>query len=318
VDAVAMGRWLSKGIGGMRIDTNDQVRKRRYALFVWLTIGFVVLMTFFLLWKGLRGRGIRMLLIHRMQAIRHGASVRQRGDFTNVIFLHHSTGRSLIYQSGVRERLTEAGFQFWDHDYNWEGLIRPDGTRAGYSYGIPDDNTDPDGFARLFGQRVYQLPLNALSGLMQHEVIAFKSCFPASDITSDEQLEEYKAYYLSIREVMDQHRDKIFIVVTPPPLNPAATDAETATRARAFANWLKSDEFLVGYPNVFTFDFFDLLAEGGPLAPDVNMLRVAYREGEDSHPNQLANETIGPLFADFIIEAVQTYRARLAEEGKEL
>lgn len=287
--------------------------KTMYLLLWGLLVAALVVVT----GLALRGRGLRMTLVHRVRALMDSRNITAGGGFTNAIFLHHSTGRNLIRQGEVRERLTEAGFQFWDHDYNYEGLIRPDGTRTGYSYGIPNDNTNPDGFARLFAQRVYGFPLNAFSGLMQHEVIAFKSCFPASRITSDEQLAEYKAYYLNIREVMDQHRDRIFIVVTPPPLNPAATDAETAARARAFANWLKSDEFLAGHPNVFTFDFFDLLAEGDPSAPDFDMLRAACREGEDSHPNQLANETIGPLFADFIVEAVQTYQAVLAEEGGE-
>jgi len=272
-------------------------------------------MALLLLWRGLRGQGFRMLATHRVKALLDRTPAQRQGDFTNIIFLHHSTGRNLINQGGVRERLTAAGFEFWDHDYNWEGLIRPDGTRTGYSYGIPDDNTDPDGLVRLFAQRVYPWPLNALSGLMQHEVIAFKSCFPASNISSDEQLEQYKTWYRGMREVMDRYPDHIFIAMTPPPLNPAATDAETAARARAFADWLKSDEFLAGHPNVFTFDFFDLLAEGDPSAPDFNMLRAEYRDGEDSHPNELANQTVGPFFADFIVEAVQIYRARLAGEG---
>ncbi len=231
-----------------------------------------------------------------------------RGDFTNVIFLHHSTGHNLIEQGGVREDLTEAGYDFWDHDYTWPGLRRPDGSPTGYSYNIPDDNTDPDGLAGIFAQRAYGLPLNAFSGLLQHEVIVFKSCFPVSHISSDEQLEQYKSYYLDMRHVMDGHLVRIFIVVTPPPLNPAATDAEAAARARAFADWLKSDEYLSGHPNVFTFDFFGHLAEDDPTSPDCNMLRETYREGSDSHPNQSANETIGPLFADFIMVAFQSYR----------
>ena len=289
--------------------------KGKGLLFIWLALGIIIVMALLLLWRGLRGQGFRMLATHRVKALLDRTPAQRQGDFTNIIFLHHSTGRNLINQGGVRERLTEAGFQFWDHDYNWEGLIRPDGTRTGYSYGIPDDNTDPDGLARLFAQRVYPWPLNALSGLMQHEVIAFKSCFPASNISSDEQLEQYKTWYRGMREVMDRYPDHIFIAMTPPPLNPAATDAETAARARAFADWLKSDEFLAGHPNVFTFDFFDLLAEGDPSAPDFNMLRAEYRDGEDSHPNELANQTVGPFFADFIVEAVQIYRARLAGEG---
>jgi hypothetical protein len=259
----------------------------------------------------LRGSGLRMALFHRVQAILHRGDVVRSGDFTDVIFLHHSVGRNLINQGGVRERLTEAGFRFWDHDYNWEGLTRPDGTLAGYSYGIPDDNTDPDGLARLFAQPVYDWPLNGFSGLMQHEVIIFKSCFPTSNITSDEQLRQYQEWYLGMRQVMDQHPDHLFIAVTPPPLNPAETDPETAARARAFADWLTSDDFLAGHPNLSTFDLFDLLAEDDPAVPDFNMLRAEYREGTDSHPNQFANETVGPIFADFIIQTARAYHATM-------
>jgi len=266
---------------------------------------------------GMRGRGLRVAFVHRVRALLDHRRVSRSGDFTNVIFLHHSTGRNLIRQGGVRERLTAAGFQFWDHDYNFEGLTRPDGIRAGYGYSITGDNTDPDGLARLFAQPVYPWPLNAFSGLVQHEVIAFKSCFPASDITSDEQLEQYKTWYLGMREVMDRRPDRIFIVVSPPPLNPAATTPEAAARAQAFSHWLESDDFLAGHPNVFTFDLFGLLAEDDPGAPDFNVLRAAYREGTDSHPNALANQTIGPVFAEFIGQSVQAYRDHLARGDRQ-
>ena len=262
------------------------------------------------------GRGVRSrarALVHVARAVLDRPSEESGGDFADVIFLHHSTGRNLIAQGGVRERLTAAGFRFWDHDYNAIGLTRPDGTRAGYSYNVPNDNTDPNGLAVIFAQREYDLPLNTLSGLLQHNVIVFKSCFPVNNISSEEQLERYKAYYRGMRDVMDRHPEKIFIVVTPPPLNPAATDAETAARARAFADWLTSDEFLAGHVNLFTFDFFDLLAEGDATDPDFNTLRAAYRTGDDSHPNRTANETIGPLFADFIVTAVETYRDSSSE-----
>jgi hypothetical protein len=38
------------------------------------------------------------------------------------------------------------------------------------------------------------------------------------------------------------------------------------------------------------------------------MLRRAYRDGSDSHPNRTANETIGTLFVDFVIGAAERYR----------
>ena len=67
-----------------------------------------------------------------------------------------------------------------------------------------------------------------------------------------------------------------------------------------------SDEYLQGHPNLFVFDFFDLLVD-----PDTNMLSTRYQhdpDHSDSHPNQLANETIGPLFVEFIDQAVQSYK----------
>jgi hypothetical protein len=207
----------------------------------------------------------------------------------------------------VREQFSEADYDFWDHGYNAQGLRRPDGTFTGYSYRIPTDNTDPDGLARVFEQRVYPLPLNALSGLLQHEVIVFKSCFPASNITSDEQLQQYKEWHVAMRGVMDGHPDRVFVVMSPPPLNPAATTPEAAARARAFADWLTSDAYLAGHPNVFAFDFFDYLAESDPAAPDYSMLRADYRDGDDSHPNQVANQTVGSIFAEFVIDAADSY-----------
>lgn len=279
---------------------------------LWILAGAASIVLLLVLALSLRGRGLRQGLVWRIRAVQDASTVAAsaRGDYTSVVFLHHSTGRNLIEQGGVRERLTAAGFDFWDHDYNPRGLTRPDGTSSGYSYDIPGDNTDPDGLARVFSQPRFSLPLNAFSGLLQHQVIAFKSCFPVSHIARDAQLEQYRVYYLEMRDVMDQHQDHIFVVVTPPPLNPAATDAQAAARARAFADWLGSDGFLDGHANIFTFDLFDMLAENDPSAGDYNMLRAGYREGENSHPNELANQTIGPRFADFIVQAVQTVRER--------
>lgn len=238
--------------------------------------------------------------------------IKSAGDYSNVIFLHHSTGSALITQGNVRPLLTELGYQFWDHGYNhYGGLVRPDGTPTDASYHIPGGdgggNTDVDGLFELFTQPVTDPPANAFSRLLQHEVIAVKSCFPNSAVESDKMQGQFQSWYLQMRDVMDQHPDHIFVVVTTPPLHPRATNSDEARRARAIANWLKSDEYLAGHPNVFVFDFFDLLAD-----PSTNTLRAEYQlspDEPDSHPNRLANETIGPLFVNFIAEAVQTYRS---------
>jgi len=241
----------------------------------------------------------------------YGGPVESNGDYTNVIFLHHSTGRALIAEGNVRPLLAELGYQFWDHGYNHEGLVRPDGTPAHANYRIPGNqgqgNTDVDGLVELFKQPVIDPPSNAFSRLLQHEVIVFKSCFPNSAVQSDAMREQFQAWYLEIRNVVDQHPDRIFILVTSPPLHPLATNPDEAARARSIADWLKSDVYLKGHPNLFVFDFFDLLADS-----ETNMLSARYQldpDQPDSHPNRLANETIGPLFVEFIDGAGRTYRS---------
>jgi hypothetical protein len=232
-----------------------------------------------------------------------------RGGATNVVFLHHSTGALLIEQGDLRARLTQAGFDLWDQGYNAYGLRNPAGQWTGYGYSVPGDNTDPDGLARIFAQPVFPLPVNTLSALLQHEVIVIKSCFaPANNIRSEEQLESYKTMYLQMRQTMARYPNKLFIVMTSPPLNPAETTLEEAARARALAQWLQTDTFRAGHANIAVFDLYDALAEDNPAAADANMLRAAYREGGDSHPSRAGSQAIAPLFADFLTRAVATYR----------
>jgi hypothetical protein len=155
-------------------------------------------------------------------------------------------------------------------------------------------------------QPITDPPSNAFSRLLQHEVIIVKSSFPNSALVSDEMQEQFQDSYLQIRDVIDQHLDRVFVIVTSPPLHPLATNPDQARRARAVATWLGSDAYLSVHPNLFVFDLYSLLAD-----PSTGMLRSQYQlssASSDSHPNRLANETIGPLFVDFVDQAVQTYR----------
>ena len=282
-----------------------------------LCLGLVALVSArFVVGQWLGPRSLARTIVNVTLAVsqRGAVSASSHGNYTNVIFLHHSTGNNLIEQGGVRERLIQAGYSFWDHSYNAQGLRDPAGKFTGYSYSVPGDNTDPDGLMRIFAQHAYGLPVNTLSALLQHDVIIFKSCFaPANNIKTDQQFETYKTWYLGMRAVMDQYPGKLFIVVTDPPLNPAETNPEEAARARTFANWLKSDEFLKGHPNISTFDLYSLLAEENASGADANMLRSAYRDGGDSHPNRAANETLAPLFADYIVHTIEDRRAAVTD-----
>ncbi len=235
----------------------------------------------------------------------HAARAAER---SRLFFLHHSTGRNLINEGNVRALLTarngEQGTSFvlWDHDYNHIGLRNADGVLLGRSYNIPGDNTDPDGLHVLW------TTANAArdSILANHQVIAFKSCYPASGIDSDTRLQQYKTWYLEMRAVFAAWPNRVFVIMSPPPLHRLATNTAQADRARAFAEWLGSAEFLGGTSNLVYFDFFDLLARPDDGSPTRNMLRYEYERSHtqnDSHPNTLANQVVGPLFCEALAVA---------------
>ncbi len=224
-----------------------------------------------------------------------------------VLFVHHSVGRYLLEQGDVRAELDlrgrEAGVvvRLWDHDYNAIGLIDPDGQPTGRNYGIPEDNTDPDGWAAVW-TRASACRDSLLS---RYRIVAFKSCFTAAAIGSDAELAADKDDYRAMAQEFDQHPDRTFVVITPPPRHRLATDADDAARARALADWLGSADFLAGHPNVVVFDLFDRLAAPDDGSPGANMLRYAFERDHDdgdSHPNTLANQTVGPEFAGFLVD----------------
>jgi hypothetical protein len=86
------------------------------------------------------------------------------------------------------------------------------------------------------------------------------------------------------------------------------TSPEYAARDRAMADWLTSPAFLSGHPNLLVFDFFDLLADPNPASPNYNTLRAEYRRQDcNSHPNETANQTIAPILADWLDNAIQNF-----------
>ena len=219
-----------------------------------------------------------------------------------IIFMHHSTGGGLIWQGGVREAFTALGYEFWDHGYNEEGLVDPEGNYLGINWEMPGDNTDPDGWNAIFDQPVTEPPTNTFSHMLEYDVIIFKSCFPSSNIDSDEMFQAYQRYFVSIRDVIDQHPDKLFIPFTTPPLVPNETAPENAGRARRWAEYLTSPEYVDGHPNIAVFDFFSTLAD------DQGFLRAEYRSDEwDSHPNERANQIVGPIFVEFVDQAIRDF-----------
>jgi hypothetical protein len=233
-----------------------------------------------------------------------GAGV--RAD-VSLFLLHHSTGRYFIEEGNVRQVIAsmeeEGGprLKFWDHDYVHIGLMDPDGNLLSYNYGLDLLDTEPVDLHNLW------TTANSArdSILNNHQVIAFKSCYSACEIVSDSMLGQYKTWYSEMAEVFDQHPDKIFVVVSPPPLHRLDTDLGEADRSRNFANWL-GDEFLVGHPNIWYFNLFDLLAQADDGSSTRNMLQYDFEKSHsssDNHPNEQANILAGQAFAEVMVGA---------------
>jgi hypothetical protein len=235
---------------------------------------------------------------------------------TNLFFLHHSVGANLVEQGNVRANINAyntahgTSFVFWDHGYNGDGLRDPAGDATGTNYDIPDDNTDVGGLYALWTSTESNCVTCRNKILADHQVIAFKSCFPNSQIEDDAMLQQYKSWYLQMRDFFDTRRDKLFIVMFAPPLHRLSNDPAWAARARAFATWLGSPTYLSGHPNVRCFNLFDAFARADDGTATANMLKYAYEGSHsdgDSHPNELANQTVGPVFARFLCDAAAGY-----------
>ena len=129
----------------------------------------------------------------------------------------------------------------------------------------------------------------------ENTIIMFKSCFPNSHISGDPSdpptvgtnpirgatndlasggsvytVSNVKGLYNDLLVYFATRPDKLFVLITPPPIT--ADDmyygddhtAAHAANARAVANWLVND-WLDGYPhpNVAVFDFYNVLTSGG-------------------------------------------------------
>jgi hypothetical protein len=247
-------------------------------------------------------------------------------NLTNLFFLHHSVGGDLIERGNVRATITAynsshgTSFAFWDQGYRLgagtdpAGLHNAAGTLLGYDYynGTFPDYTDPEYLDSLFTTDNY----TRTQIMTNHQVIAFKSCFTASEnLTEDTILANYKTYYLAMRSYFDSNTSKLFIVISPPPVTSAwETESHTrvSDRARSFANWLKSTSsggFLEGsHPNIKCFDLFNYFARPDDGTATANTLQASFESGgSDNHPNETADQIVGPIFAQFLINSALSY-----------
>jgi hypothetical protein len=204
-------------------------------------------------------------------------------------FIHHSTGEAWLSDAGgaLGLALRDNGYFVSDTNYGWGPPAQEEGV------GTIGDYTDiPDWYSWFTAahRETYLAALYAESG--QHSsysrlatdpggantVILFKSCFPNSNLagnptdppaasadnTSDLTVAKAKRIYLDLLPYFAGHPDKLFVVITAPPLRELETSPASAANARALNNWLVSG-WLSGYAfsNVAVFDYFTVLTTNG-------------------------------------------------------
>jgi len=206
-----------------------------------------------------------------------------------LIFIHHSTGGHWLADpngdqpaGGLGRALMDNNYYVSATNYGWE----PDtiGDRTDIP-NWPEWFTGPNSatiLAALYsegGQNFggfgdWPRPATAPAG--ENQIVMFKSCFPNSDLDGapdDPPLAEpndeltvanAKAVYNNILTYFATRQDKLFVVITAPPLAQGETTPERAANARAFNTWLMNN-WLTGYsyPNVAVFDYYNVLTSNG-------------------------------------------------------
>jgi len=260
-----------------------------------------------------------------------------------LIFIHHSTGGNWLADSnpdgpygGLGAALRDNNYYVSATNYGWGPLSIGDRTDIpNWPEWFTGDNSNAilSALYEETGQNIMDYgswPRLSMDPGGENEIILFKSCFPNSDLfgypddppyTSPNDFEfsvsNAKAVYSHLLDYFIIRQDKLFVVITAPPLleneySPDYLEAhERAANARAFNNWLVND-WLSAYAhnNVAVFDYFNLLTHPenhhrfvsgeiehytSPLSGD-----FAFYPSYDSHPNTVGHQKATAEFAPLL------------------
>lgn len=223
-------------------------------------------------------------------------------------FLHHSTGRNLIDGAGGIYGMFDAYNQMYGTDYRFSD-----------EWSIPSEENFPYDYYR----ETFSLQ-NLQEYARKYHIVIWKHCYPGSGILEDtgnasldssrKSIENYTLQYRALRDRFDSFPDTQFMAWTLPPLHRMASTAEMARRATDFSAWITT-EFPTesgAHPNLWCFDFRD------HVTGEDNFLREDYErlhDDSDSHPNDLANDTVCPLFFKSIIDCIEWKSISVQEQG---
>ena len=213
-----------------------------------------------------------------------------------LIFVHHSTGENWLKDNngGLGAALKDNNYFVSDTNYGWGPNGIGDHTDIGNWWEWFRGPESSEILKALYvegGQNSAYSRIEKDPG-GENEIVMFKSCFPNSRLQGDPNdpipsidnntlrgqdsgskyhtVANAKGIYIDLLEYFKAHQEKLFVVITAPPLS----DPTFSSNARAFNQWLMN-EWLRDYPynNVFVFDFYNILTTNGG-SPDSNDLNA--------------------------------------------
>jgi hypothetical protein len=229
-----------------------------------------------------------------------------------LIFIHHSVG-----ENWLADGYGNLGIALGQNNYFVSG------TNYGWGPNTIGDRTDIPNWTEWFRSADTATYMNAVLNESEqnssftrtladpggeNEIILFKSCFPNSALEGNPNdppsadgwltVGHAKYVYNEILQYFATRPDKLFIVITAPPVQ----DGTYSANARAFNQWLMNNwlaENNYTLPNVAVFDFYNVLT--GPdnhhryingaiehvFTPGMN---TAYYPSADDHPNAVGSQ----------------------------
>ena len=247
-----------------------------------------------------------------------------------LIFIHHSCGENWLTDGygNLGRQLEQNNYFVSDTNYGWGPEAIGDRTD------IPDwmewfrsDRTEEITQA-LYDENGqlsnYSRPLADPGG--ENTIIMFKSCFPNSELSgspddppgtfADLSVSGAKYVYNQLLQYFATRPDKLFIVVTAPPVSSRAY----AKNARAFNNWLVEDwlsenDYLL--ENVAVFDFYNILTgkdahhryANGEIEHVTSNSNTAYYPSGDDHPSEIGSQKATEEFIPLLNYYYQRWKA---------
>ncbi|NVN93290.1 MAG: hypothetical protein HXX11_22210, partial [Desulfuromonadales bacterium] len=257
-----------------------------------------------------------------------------------LIFIHHSTGQNWLDDTNGRLgiALRDNNYFTSDTNYGWGPGAIGDSTDIGNWWQWFRGPNASTYLSALFSESGQHSSYSRLSTTPEgeNEIVMFKSCFPNSALqgdpgdpvppigsnplrgqdsgSPDHTIANAKGIYTDLLEYFRTRQDKLFVVITAPPLS----DGTHAANARIFNDWLVNS-WLKDYPyhNVAVFDFYNVLTTNngntssndlgletgnhhrfrqgaiqhttdGDNDPNPNVLEYPSSSGDD-HPSQAGN-----------------------------